>query len=76
MSKVYSVVFRVTFNERERIRNNSQAKGYPTVSSFMRSVTLRNPLTVELRIVDMDKRMRHVEKMLASLCSRLELPQY
>ena len=73
MSKVYSVMFRVTFNERERIRNIAQFKGYSTVSSFMRSVTLGTPLALELRIADMDQRLRRMEKMLASLCSKFNL---
>ena len=76
MAKTRQVHVLVTREQHERIKNTAYAKGFGTVSEFIRDYALRNPLTVELRIVDMDKRMRHIEKILASLCRKLELPQY
>jgi len=41
-----------TIDEHERIRNNAQAKGFPTVSAFVRELALRNPLTTEQQVAE------------------------
>ena len=64
MVKTRDTTVRVTIGEHERIKNTAYAKGFPTISAFIRNFTLRNPLTVELRIVDIDKRTKNIEKML------------
>ena len=53
MVKTRDITVRVTINEHERIKNLVSAKGYPTISAFVRDVTLRNPLTIEEKIVEM-----------------------
>jgi hypothetical protein len=55
------------------IKNKAYAKGFSTVSSFMRYLTLRNPLTVELRVVDIDKRTKNIGKIVIALCNKLNL---
>jgi Arc/MetJ-type ribon-helix-helix transcriptional regulator len=73
MVKTRKVTVRVTKEQHERIKNTAHAKGFLTVSAFIRDFALRNPLTTELRIVYMDQRLRRMEKMLASLCSKFNL---
>lgn len=44
-NKVISV--RVTKNQHERVRNNAFAKGFKTVSAYVRSLALENDLIFE-----------------------------
>ena len=41
------IFVRVTENQFERIRNNAHAKGFKTISGYVRSLTLRNDLIFE-----------------------------
>jgi len=61
------IVFRVKSNEHERIRNKAYAMGFSTVSAYLRDFSLRNSLIVEMRVADMEKRMKRMEKMLVLL---------
>jgi len=74
MVKTRDITIRVTIGEHERIKNTAYAKGFPTISAFVRDFALRNPLTVEESIVDIDKRTKNIEKMVASLYNKLNAP--
>ncbi len=52
MPKNHRVEVLCTADELERIRNNAHAKGFPTVSAFVRDFALRSPLTTEERIAE------------------------
>ena len=41
------IFVRVTANQFERIRNNAHAKGFKTISAYVRSLTLRSDLIFE-----------------------------
>lgn len=53
MVKNHDLTIRVTKEERERIRNMAMAKGFPTVSAFIRDFALKNSITMEQRILEM-----------------------
>lgn len=38
---------RVTKNQHERVKNNAEAKGYKTISSYIRSMALEQGLSFE-----------------------------
>ncbi len=42
-----TIMVRVTENQRERIINNASAKGFKTISSYMRSLALEHDLSFE-----------------------------
>lgn len=73
MAKTRQVHVLVTREQHERIKNTAYAKGFGTVSEFIRDYALRNPLTVELRVADIDKRTKNIEKMVIELCNKLNL---
>lgn len=73
MAQTRSVHIRVTREQYERIKNTAYVKGFFTVSEFIREFALRNPLTTELRVVEIDKRIRNIEKMIITLCNKLNL---
>ena len=52
MPKNHRIEVLCTVDEHERIRNNAQAKGFPTVSAFVRELALRNPLTTEQQVAE------------------------
>lgn len=52
MVKTHRIEILCTANEHERIRNNAQAKGFSTVSAFLRDFALRSPITSEERITE------------------------
>ena len=67
MTKIHRIEVLCTSEEKERIKNTAYAKGFPTISAFIRDFALRNPLTVESRVADIDRRTRYIEKMVSSL---------
>ena len=73
MAQTRSVHIRVTREQYERIKNTAYVKGFFTISEFIRDFALRNPLTTELRVVDIDKRTKNIEKMMIALCNKLNL---
>ena len=42
-----SIFVRVTKNQHERIKNNAEAKGFKSVSAYVRSLTLEHDLSFE-----------------------------
>ncbi len=50
MVRTFTIQFRVSKGEAERIKNKAFAKGYATVSGYLRSLTLGNDLTTEEKI--------------------------
>ncbi len=55
MPKNHRVEVLCTADELERIRNNAHAKGFPTVSAFVRELALRNPLTTEQQVAEIHR---------------------
>lgn len=41
------IIVRVTKNQHERVRNNAFAKGYKTMSAYLRALALENDLIFE-----------------------------
>lgn len=76
MVKTRDITLRVTIEEHERIKNTAYAKGFPTISAFIRDFALRNPLIVKARIVDIDKRTKNIEKMLLLCIINLTYHRY
>lgn len=52
-----SLVVRLTKNQHERLRNNAEAKGYKTLSSYIRAVTLEYDLSLEKKFDDIFDRL-------------------
>lgn len=73
MAKTRQIHVLITREQHERIKNTAYAKGFATISEFIRDYALRNPLTVELRVADIDKRTKNIEKMTIALCDKLNL---
>lgn len=53
MGKTKLVVFRVTSSQYERIRNKAEAKGFKTISSFLRHLALEKDLVFEQKFEEM-----------------------
>ena len=47
MSMRRSLIVKLTKNQHERLKNNAEAKGYKTISSYIRAVTLEHDLSFE-----------------------------
>lgn len=47
MSKVYTILARVTKEQKERIKNKAEFYGYMTVSQFIRDRLLKEDLSTE-----------------------------
>lgn len=49
MPSNHAILIRVTKNQHERIKNNAHARGYRTVSAYIRSLTLEHALHFEVK---------------------------
>ena len=47
MSMRRSLIVKLTKNQHDRLKNNAEAKGYKTISSYIRAVTLEHDLSFE-----------------------------
>ena len=53
MAKLEFLMVRMTKNQKERIRNYAESKGYKTVSSFIRNILLEKDLAFERKFNEM-----------------------
>jgi len=52
-----TIMVRVTKNQHERIRNNACAKGFRTISDYVRSISLENDLIFEQKFNEVYNRI-------------------
>ena len=57
MTQRRCLVVRLTKNQHERIRNNAEAKGYKTISSYIRTIALEYDLSFEKKFDEMYQKL-------------------
>ena len=60
MKKLAKIEIRVQKNDLERIRHSAESKGYPSVSAYIRSVTLEHDLFTEHSLMEIKKSVRQI----------------
>lgn len=60
MVKTKLLQIRLSANEYERIRNNTHAKGYSTIASYLRAVALEKDLFTETKIAEIHQMMKQI----------------
>ena len=56
------LVVRLTKNQHERLRSNAEAKGYKTLSSYVRAVTLEHDLSLQKKLDEIYSKMMESEE--------------
>ena len=64
MSNNRRIDFRVSRNDYERIINNAQAKGYATVSAYLRSIALEKDLFLESKVIETNNNVKKILQLL------------
>ena len=54
-NKTHIIQIRATANQFNRIKNNAQAKGFSSVSAYLRDISLKNNLILEQQIAEIHK---------------------
>ena len=70
--KVRLIQFRVTSAQHERLFNNAQAKGFKTVSEFLRFIGLEKDLFTQKAIAETNKTTQENNKLLKKIFKILE----
>jgi hypothetical protein len=65
MAKARRIDLRVSPNEYERICNSARAKNHPTLSSYLRSVVLRDDLFIESKIIETNTVVKEILRIMS-----------
>jgi hypothetical protein len=60
MAKNYNLQVRLNNNQKERLRNNASAKGFETVSAYVRDLILNRNLVYERKIDEMYEKIMKI----------------
>jgi len=64
MSNTRRIDFRVSRNDYERIINNAQAKGYSTISAYLRSIALDKDIFLESKVLETNNNVKKILQVL------------
>jgi len=70
------LIIKMTKTQHERVRNNAEAKGYKTISSYIRSIALEHDLSFQKKIDELYYRLINAEDNGEKLKSNTKLTKF